>query len=208
VLRVAFVACVSLVLALSFTVDGGRAAAQAEPPPPGARDDEARGLFEAGKAAYEDGRFEDALAYFERAYALSPRPGLQYNLGLAYDRLRRDAEALQAFETYLSEQPDPAREQEVQNRVRALREHLARRAEVERAQAAVAPAVAPAPPKVVEHAPRRSDRSRKRWIWAAVGAGVAVVSAGIIATWAVSRDDGTPRPKPNTDIIIEALAWH
>src|SRR4051812_36351369 len=102
--------------------------AQADvPSQPG--DQEARALFEAGKVAYTEGHYEDALGYFERSYRLSQRPGLQYNLGLAYDRLRRDREALTAFEAYLERGPDPEREQEVQNRVRALRISLAREAE-------------------------------------------------------------------------------
>ncbi|MCX7807199.1 MAG: tetratricopeptide repeat protein, partial [Deltaproteobacteria bacterium] len=71
-----------------------------------AKDQEARALFQAGQVAFEDGRFEDALQYFRRSYELSGRPALLYNIGLAADRLRRDEEALSAFERYLAEVPD------------------------------------------------------------------------------------------------------
>ncbi|MFK8001077.1 MAG: hypothetical protein AB8H86_15885 [Polyangiales bacterium] len=62
---------------------------------------EAQSLFAAGQAAYDDTRYEDALRYFRLAAEVSPLPELQYNIGLSADRLRRDAEALEAFETFL-----------------------------------------------------------------------------------------------------------
>lgn len=90
-----------------------------------ARDAEGRGLFEAGRAAFEDGRYEDAVGYFDRAYQLSHRAQLLYNIGSAYDRLRRDAEALAAFEQYVRELPDAANVREVEARMRVLREAVA-----------------------------------------------------------------------------------
>ena len=84
------------------------------------RDAEARGLFDAGKAAFEAGRFEAALARWQEAYALSSRASMQYNIGLALDRLRRDAEALEAFRVYLQWEPKGERATEVRGRVNAL----------------------------------------------------------------------------------------
>ena len=66
--------------------------------PSGPRETEARALFEAGRQAFTDGRFEDALQRFSQSYELSHRAELLFNIGQAADRLRRDAEALAAFE--------------------------------------------------------------------------------------------------------------
>jgi tetratricopeptide (TPR) repeat protein len=86
-----------------------------------ARDAEGRGLFEAGRAAFTDGRYEDALEYFDRAYALSHRSQLLYNIGSANDRLRRDEAALAAFEQYVRELPTAPNVREVEARIRVLR---------------------------------------------------------------------------------------
>lgn len=94
-----------------------------------AADAEAHARFEAGRAAMAAGRPEDALADFSRAYELSARPELLYNLGVAADRLRRDDEALAWFERYLAEMPpDGAQNRaEVEGRIAVLREAIATR---------------------------------------------------------------------------------
>jgi hypothetical protein len=89
-------------------------------------DTEARALFEAGSTAFEDARYADALGHFQRAYELSERPRLLYNIGLAADRLRRDEIALEAFEQFLAEVPDHPRRRDVRARVEVLREAVER----------------------------------------------------------------------------------
>lgn len=88
-------------------------------------DAEARGLYSAGEVAFAQGRFENAMTYFQQAYDLSHRPELLYNVGMAADRLRHDDEALAAFERYLAELPDAANRAEVERRVAVLREAIA-----------------------------------------------------------------------------------
>lgn len=173
---------------------------------PSARDEEARALFEAGKVAYEDGRYADALGYFERAYELSQRVALQYNLGLAYDRLRRDREALAAFEAYLEADADPMRSAEVENRVRALREHLAAEDAAQAQKAQSAAVVAPVVPTQRTDA-GHAERARKRRLWIGIAAGVVAVGAGVAISVLAARDDGDARPKPNSGVTIEALSW-
>lgn len=91
------------------------------------RDTEARSLFEAGRSAFQDGRFEDARVDFSRAYELSGRPELLYNLASAEDRLRDDAAALEHFEAYLREVPDASNRAEVEGRIAVLRSAVAAR---------------------------------------------------------------------------------
>ncbi len=90
-------------------------------------DELAREQFLNGRAAYDEGRYDDALAAFERAFELSPRPALHYNIGLAHDRLRHDADALEHYETYLREVENPPQQVQVEARIAALREAEARR---------------------------------------------------------------------------------
>jgi tetratricopeptide (TPR) repeat protein len=94
----------------------------------GAPDDAAgRRYFESGRAAFEEADYERALVDFRRAYRLSLRGELQYNIGVAAARLQREEEALAAFERYLQETEEPAREAEVRERIDALRESIAER---------------------------------------------------------------------------------
>jgi tetratricopeptide (TPR) repeat protein len=83
--------------------------------------------FEAGAAAYEVGDFEVALGHFRRGYELTPSPAFLYNIATALDRLRRDEEALSAYEEYAERFPDAEDHANVVARVRILREALARR---------------------------------------------------------------------------------
>ena len=87
-------------------------------------DRKARALFQQGKQAFENGQYRDAWDYFRKAYLLSKRPELLYNVGQSADRMRMDREALDAFRLYLERLPNAANRREVENRVRALEERL------------------------------------------------------------------------------------
>lgn len=103
-----------------------------------ADDAAAREHFERGRAAFQRANYEQALVQFRHAYRLSRRGPLQYNIGVAADRLRRDEEAVEAFEHYLEEAENPRREQEVRERIAALTRTIEQRKETERALAEAA----------------------------------------------------------------------
>jgi tetratricopeptide (TPR) repeat protein len=84
-------------------------------------DVEGRARFEAGRIAFIQRRFEDALEDFRRAYELTRRSQLLYNIGAAADRLRQDQAALQAYERFLDEVPDAPTRDEVESRITMLR---------------------------------------------------------------------------------------
>ena len=76
-------------LAVLFTstralVGGGRAAAATAVDAAAARRDEAKAAFGRGNTAYNLGKYADAIAEFERAYALSRLPEILFNLGQCY----------------------------------------------------------------------------------------------------------------------------
>ena len=124
--------------------------------------------FERGAVALDEGRFEDALEAFERCYELAPigrRPYILYNLGVVYDRLRMDAEALDAFETYLRLAPDGPKADDARARARILRSRLR---EGDGNRAGTDP---------LGEAPASEGGGSGPWLWVAVGGGVAVVGA-------------------------------
>jgi hypothetical protein len=81
----------------------------------------ARRLYAAGAAAFEEHRYADALAYFEQTYALTPLPRLLYNIGLAAEHLGDRARAVSSFEQYLAAMPDAENRVEVEGRLTILR---------------------------------------------------------------------------------------
>jgi len=64
-----------------------------------------RKAYEAALALYEAGRWEDALAGFEKAYVLEPAPEPLYSMGRCNDKLRRPAEAVAAYDRFLLAAP-------------------------------------------------------------------------------------------------------
>jgi tetratricopeptide (TPR) repeat protein len=164
--------CIALALGIVIGALGSatRASAQSK-----ADDAAAREQFERGRTAFAETAYEEALVHFREAYRLSRRGQLQYNIGISADRLRRDDEALQAFEHYLAETENPSRAQEVQKRIEALRLAIAERQERERALAEAA-SVRYENAAVAEQTDRRVPKS------AIIGSSVlaAVGAAGVI----------------------------
>jgi tetratricopeptide (TPR) repeat protein len=130
-------------------------------------DEEARARFEAGRLAFEAGRFADALADFSRAYALSQRPQLLFNMGASCARLGQREQALAHFERYRNELPTAPNRVEVDARIAELSAALA----AERARAAQARIPKPAPTQLERPPP-------PRWPWLLVGGGAAITAGG------------------------------
>jgi len=87
-----------------------------------AADDDARAHFDAGRAAYAEGRFDAAVLEFRRAYVLSGRFALLFNIGMAELRAGNDSAALTAFEGYRRQAPADAPDLgQVEERIRVLR---------------------------------------------------------------------------------------
>lgn len=167
--------------------------------PENPRDVEARHLFEAGRLAFDQGRFEEALDYFRRSHSLSQRPALLYNIGSAADRLRRDDEAIEAFEAYVAQVPDAPNRAEVESRLEVLRRSRARSVPTPAETAAQAQTSTPAEP-VDEGSPITS----KWWFWTGLGV---IVAGAIVATVLIAGSSGgTQDPLPGTDgWVVETL---
>lgn len=177
---------IALTLALFCVAAFPATAAHAAPPSPAAQERLARLHFEAGKQAYELGRFADAAIEFQRGYDLSHLPLFLLNLGHAYFALDRFADAIAACQQYLAAKPNDA------VHVREAEELLtsAERHKQLQAPATPAPEVAPTPPPVVAETPpppsepappprRRHGPPRPALAWTGV-VGV-IVGAGAVA---------------------------
>lgn len=167
-------------LAVAFALPG-RAHAQSAP----VEDTDARTLFQLGQSAFDDGRYQAALDYFQQAYDLSHRPQLLYNIGQAADRLRLDRRALEAFESFLRDAPESPQHTPTRARVEVLRAAVEQAEARERAAAeAPTPAqtAAAAPVAVAQpDAPRSSGSPALGWAIAGGGGGALVVGAVFLA---------------------------
>jgi tetratricopeptide (TPR) repeat protein len=164
-------------------------------------EDDARAQFDAGRAAYEEGRFEDAARAFGRAYLLSPRYQLLYNIGQAELRAGHDDRALAAFEGFLRQAPgaDP-RHSEVQERVNVMRGMgIQPAAEVTAEQPAEPAPAEDSPPEVKASEPPPSEppastRSVGPWITIAAGGAGAVAGAVLMGLGVAKAKEVTDAP--------------
>jgi tetratricopeptide (TPR) repeat protein len=90
-----------ITLACALVVPAARAGAQNAPP-----DESARPLFEAGRRAYEQGHYAEALDAFQRVFVLTGHPTMLVNIGNAHAKLGDRKRAAAAFEQYLALVPD------------------------------------------------------------------------------------------------------
>lgn len=166
-------------------------------------DEEARALYSAGEIAYNEGRFQSALDYFQRAYELSSRPALLYNIGSAAERVRQDDVALAAFERYLAEMPEAPNRPAVEARIQILRTAIAEREAREAREAATAQSAGAADGTDQAEAPEADgaeptgDSSGSSVVpWIVVGAGGAVAALGAVFVGLGYKDAGTVTDAP------------
>jgi tetratricopeptide (TPR) repeat protein len=135
--------------------------AQARPAAPATAsgtEQQAREAFERGRIHYENGEFAKASVAFEEAYQLSGRPGLLYNLYLAYRDANEPEKAAEALRAYLAKVEVVENRPQLEARLRALDEGIAQRKAAQAAEAAQRaqtpePSAPPPPPPPSEPAP-------------------------------------------------------
>jgi tetratricopeptide (TPR) repeat protein len=100
------------------------------PPPPAAASDDAimaqaKQHFEAGRNAYNAGDYPTAIREFKAAEALRASPILDYNIGLAHEKLGRKRVAVKYYRRYLNLQPNARNKDEVEQRINGLEAQIA-----------------------------------------------------------------------------------
>ncbi|MCB9707820.1 MAG: hypothetical protein H6714_03370 [Myxococcales bacterium] len=152
---------------------------------------EARDAFVAGQRAYDEGRFEDALKDFRRAYVLTQHVELLYNIATVADRLRYDQQALTAYEQYLAKRPDAKDQAQVQRRIQVLKASLARAQNTEKARNAAQ--------REASSRRRASDDSASPWPFVLAGTGAAVaIGGGVLLLLAQSSKSSVEDAKPQS----------
>jgi tetratricopeptide (TPR) repeat protein len=149
--------------------------------------------YDNGVAAYNQGRFDDAIASFVRAYAFDPAAILLYNIAQSHWKKGDREQALRHYRDYLDAEPHAANREQVLSRIHEIEaggeRPPAAAAEPERAlppllerRVELIPIPAGPPPRpsptagVVESGP--PPLYRRTWFWALAG----VVAAGVVAT--------------------------
>jgi tetratricopeptide (TPR) repeat protein len=87
--------------------------------------DSARELYRSGAAAYDDGRYKDAIDAFLEANRVAPSAALSFDVARAYDKLRDPTRALEWYRDYLRRAPKSKDRGRVQRLVEALQNRLA-----------------------------------------------------------------------------------
>lgn len=143
-------------------------------------DEQARAHFNVGKTLYDAGRFREAAEEWEKAYELSKKDALLYNIYVAHRDASEAPKAIDALRRYLAtDAPTPEDRINLEARLRAMQE----------AQRQQAPA--PAEPAPVEAAPaataaegggtQAKDASKPSLVpYVLIGVGGALVVGGVV----------------------------
>jgi hypothetical protein len=181
------------------------------PPPPAAQADPsmaaAKQHFEAGRNAYNAGDFPNAIREFKAAEALRPSPVLDYNIGLANEKLQRRRVAVRYYHRYLEGAPAAPNRAEVEARIAQLEKEIAAQPHAQAPEQAAdyppppvaavppEPGAPNAPPPTAQADPYASQQpvttapsttmppQKKRslwWVWLLVGIGSAAVVTAIV----------------------------
>jgi tetratricopeptide (TPR) repeat protein len=151
----------------------------------------ARRYYRAGAQLYAAEHYQEAIVQFEKARALKPVAGLDYNIARCHDRLGNFAEALVAYRRYVETRPSDA--DEVRARITILEQRTQPGAHVEPLNAAPELIAVGAPP----------DRPRRRAWVAPVAVVVAVAVAGLAVGLGVGLGAGgtTTDPTPSLGVL-------
>lgn len=85
----------------------------------------AKQLFARGAAAYDAGRYYEAIEIFTETDRLYPNPQLAFNVGKAYDALGSQSGGLRYYRDYLRRAPEASDRASVEARIRELEAALA-----------------------------------------------------------------------------------
>jgi len=176
--RARYLGAVGFLVALSV--------AFAEPPPARAAEDEVtkvEQLFAEGAALFNAGRFREALAEFEKAYAIYPAANLIFNMARCHEALGNTDLAIAHLERFLAQTDVDPRDRATADRKLSYLRRARTRIAVEgsgsqapavprSAGAEVSTAATPATPERVSYSP---------WHYVALGAGAALCGGGAVA---------------------------
>jgi tetratricopeptide (TPR) repeat protein len=115
----------------------------------------AKGAFQAGQVAFDEGDYERAITYWEDAYRRDcTKHVMLLNLARVYELADRKEQAIIALETYLERDPEAGKSGVINRRIQVLRDKIAKEQKpAEPPPPAPEPAAAPPPPPPVQVLP-------------------------------------------------------
>jgi tetratricopeptide (TPR) repeat protein len=84
----------------------------------------ARAYAEAGRAFYDAGKYLEAIAEFQKAYALVASPALAYNIARSHERLSVWQDAIKWYEVFVAGSTDPRDKAETLDKIEILKRKL------------------------------------------------------------------------------------
>lgn len=179
---------------------------------PSAEETRALSLFEQSATAYHEGRFADAAALLEQAYALHPEPVLLYNLARALDAEGEMDEARDAYQRFLSSSPDAEQAPLATRRVEVLSAQIADRDEAARIEAeararAAEPVPEPTPLPEPTPPPRASPDVLGPVLTLSIGAAVAIVGGVLIGVASDRYGQAVVAPAQTSAVALEHDAY-
>jgi tetratricopeptide (TPR) repeat protein len=150
---------------------------------------EAKEHWQKGAAAYDVGRYEEAVKEFEESYRLAPRSAILFDLARTETKLGHEDKAIDYLERYLKSDPDGPDAASVRSELEARKGAMAARHERARAEADAALAKKSAEEairskdlerEVQATAERRAADARKRKIVRISGFTLGVVGLGLV----------------------------
>jgi tetratricopeptide (TPR) repeat protein len=165
----------------------------------GAPDPAAVAAYEAGSNAYALGNYEEAVAQFERAFELSHRSELLFNLGQAYSRwyeisgdvghLKKGRKLLENYVAYIDQHPDqddPEARRQTEQRLTEI-DHLIAQHDA-------------GGDSGTEGEDTQRPVHKKAWFWVVLVGGAALIAGGVTTAVVLSRrnQDGDFDPELGT----------
>lgn len=145
-------------------------------------DQEAKSHFRVGGTLYDEGRFREAAAEFEKAYALSGKPELLFNMYIAYRDAGLTKRAAEVLRKYLAEAPNVPDRRKLEVRLEAMEQTLEAEKEQGAEEVQAEDGTEPGA-EAGETAREESGASPVPWVVIGVGAAAIVAASvtGIIA---------------------------
>jgi tetratricopeptide (TPR) repeat protein len=134
---------------------------------------------------YEAGRFAEAIELLREAYTVEQDPTILYNLGRAYEGVGDLQSAIEAYESYIGEEPKARDRGAIEKRIGTLKRQIAERQKLERERDREARR-AKAARLAAERDRKRRDKSPPRTQtpsvlpWIVAGLGAAVLGGGVV----------------------------
>jgi tetratricopeptide (TPR) repeat protein len=164
----------------------------------------ARASFQKGKAAYELGRFHEALKHYEKAYKVWAHPAFHFNIGQCYRNIGKYDKAIFSFRQYLRKLPNARNRGAVETLIDELevKAEEQRRIDEENAQNKVPEFLQPGGKLPGKTPPPPKPFYKQWWFWVPVA--VVVVAGGATGGYfaARSRDPSLP----NSDLGVWDLS--